>query len=755
MIYGNKSRIVRKNSVQYQTNEKVRTIMKTFCRRAIAAGIALALLLSSSTIAMGQYQTPSYIRVGLYYKDSTVNTALAIFDVSAAAGLQAGFFANETFTEIYREPSSATLYARKDTYFYNASGTLKEYSPSTTSSDSLGSAVRYGPYHIKIGSDSPDQATAATQVAAYRQAGVQAYIAYDDAWQVWTGCFPDEAAAQANVAAITPMLGEIGYTVLQPASNRIVLTDAQYQPLCIFGSKTAYFQLRPAPESNPPAIKIKTKLYRGALEVRRLAASDMTVINYVSITEYLYGNVPAEIGGKSPAEAIKAQAIAAKMYALNNIGKHGKTGFDVCPTTCCQVYKGYSYEVASCNEAINQVKDLVITYNGKLANSIFYFSSSGGRTEDVQNVWGSTVPYLVSVEDRYETIYNWTKTLHASDIKAKIPQLGNILGVSITQTAQSGRVTQLSVRGDNRSDPLTYLREKCKTLFGLDSQLYTITSDADVYTAAFSHIPAAVALIPVNPPAIIIADNSAAGNASTGNASAGGAANMVQTSATTAPGVSAEEYDRLLAKQIAMANSTDSAQTTPTDVILADAIANAASSTGASGSTSPANPTETTGSASAAGSTGTTDMSAVAGTATDSSYTNGANAGVLNTPNSSNTSSSAISSQAALSTSAAMRLSIPMPVTAAASKTQLGGMKVVSAGGMSTLKAPNNKMTVLGAGGAVRTATLVPETYTFTGKGWGHAVGLSQMGAIGMGKAGIPFDQILLHYFQGTKIEQG
>jgi stage II sporulation protein D len=49
----------------------------------------------------------------------------------------------------------------------------------------------------------------------------------------------------------------------------------------------------------------------------------------------------------------------------------------------------------------------------------------------------------------------------------------------------------------------------------------------------------------------------------------------------------------------------------------------------------------------------------------------------------------------------------------------------------------------------------VPETYTFTGKGWGHAVGLSQMGAIGMGKAGIPFDQILLHYFQGTKIEQG
>ncbi len=59
-----------------------------------------------------------------------------------------------------------------------------------------------------------------------------------------------------------------------------------------------YFQMRPAPENNPPVFKIKGKLYRGALEVRRLAASDMTVINVVSMQEYLYGNVPAEIGGK-------------------------------------------------------------------------------------------------------------------------------------------------------------------------------------------------------------------------------------------------------------------------------------------------------------------------------------------------------------------------------------------------------------------------------------------------------------------------
>lgn len=583
--------------------------MGYYYKKAAVLFIAIVILLFTSTISMGANQIPTSVRVGLYYKDAYVNTALSIFNVSAAAGLQIGFSKDNSFTEIYRESSSSTLFVRKDGYYYNEGDALKEYNPAAASADTIPSDAKYGPYHIKIGNDYPDAATAGAQAAVYRQQGIQAYIVYADIWQVWAGSYLDEAAAQTDMASLSAKLGEVGYIVIPPAANRIVLTNTQYQPLCIFGSNSADFQLKPAPENNPSVFNIKGKLYRGALEVRRLVASDMTVINVVSMQEYLYGNVPAEIGGRSPVEAIKAQALASKMYAINSMGKYSKIGFDLNATTSCQVYKGYSSEVAQSNSAIDEVMDKIITYDGKPARQIYYFASSGGRTEDVSNVWGSSYPYLVSVEDKYEKIYTWTKTLRASDVRAKLPQLGDILGISITKTAESGRVTQLAVRGENRSDPAIYSLERTRTLFSLDSQLYTITTDADVYTASVAYAPAATA----------------------------SAANAIEN---------------------ATANATENA-------------------------------------------------------------------------------------------SAAMAL----PTSSVPSRTQLGGKKVITASGVTSLTASSNKVTILGTDGIIKKVTLIPENYTFTGKGWGHAVGMSQEGAIGMGKAGKKYDEILTHYFQGTKIQ--
>lgn len=620
-------------------------------KKAAALFIAITIFLTTSTISMGTYQIPTSVRVGLYYKDTSTNTALSIFNVSAAAGLQIGFSKDNSFTEMYREASSSTLYVRKDAYYYNSGDLLKEYNPATTSADSIASFAKYGPYHIKIGNDYPDAASAGAQAAAYRLMGIQAYIVYVDTWQVWAGSNVDEASAQADLPSLRAKLGEVGYVVVPPSANRIVLTNAQYQPLCIFGSNGSYFQLRPAPENNPPILNIKEKLYRGALEVRRLETSDMTVINVVSMQEYLYGNVPAEIGGRSPVEAIKAQAIASKMYAINNMGKHGKMGFDLCATTSCQVYKGYSSEVAECNSAIDEVKDKIITYDNKPAGYIFYFASSGGRTEDVRNVWGSSYPYLVSVEDKYEKIYAWTKTLRASDIKSKLPQLGNILGISITKTAESGRVTQLAVRGTSRSDPAFYALEKTRTLFSLDSQLYTITTDADVYTASLSYAPAVTA-------------------------SASAESTIAAASNITVQG-------NLYATSTESSTTVDSALTTESAASI----------------------------------------------------------------NSASTTESAITSEPTISHA------VTLPAISAPQKTQLGGKKVITASGVTSLTASNNKVTILGSDGKIKKATLVPETYTFTGKGWGHAVGMSQEGAIGMGKAGIKYDAILTHYFQGTKIE--
>ncbi|NTV90351.1 MAG: SpoIID/LytB domain-containing protein, partial [Clostridiales bacterium] len=450
----------------------------------------ISVLLSILTVfytvsfSSAQYSVPEYIRVGLYFTDSSVHvsTAVSSVSVSAKSGISAGYYQNGTYTEMYNQTTPGALTVRKDSYYYNTGSGYKEYSATDAS---ISSNDKTGPYHIKIGSDYADYASALAGVQTAYAAGIKAYIVYNDTWQVWTGQYTTAASAQSCIAAqLAGKLGTVAFSLIEPASNRIMLLNSSNEPLCLFGSSKAFFQTRPKAENNPLIQTLNTKTYRGAIEYRRITGSDMTVINMVSLKEYLYGNVPAEIGGKSPAEAIKAQAVAASMYAINNEGKHGKTGFDVCATTNCQVYKGYSAEVAGCNAAIDEVAGKVITYNGQLASQIYYFASSAGRTEDPINVWGYSYDYLKSVEDKYEPIYTWTKTLRASDIKAKIPSLGNILGMCITKTSETGRVTELTVRGDKTSVPARYSRERSRTIFSLNSQLYTIKTDADVYVAA-------------------------------------------------------------------------------------------------------------------------------------------------------------------------------------------------------------------------------------------------------------------------------
>ncbi len=626
-------------------------------KKATAIIATAAIIMSISGVPARAEQLPDTVKVGLYYKGSSVNTAQSLFDVSAKAGLQIGFYKDDSFSEIYREASSSALYIRKDLFYYDSGSGLKEFD---TSNSNI-SGIKYGPYHIKIGNDCPDAATAEVQASSYRQVGIDAFIAYNDAWQVWAGLLIDETAANEMIGTMIPILGEAGYEIIQPSSDRIAVTNGQYRTMCIFGSKTAAFQIRPAPENDPPVIKIKGKQYRGAIEVKRLSNSDMTVINVVSVRDYLYGNVPPEIGGRSPAEALKAQAIASKMYALNNRGKHASTGFDICATTHCQVYKGYDIEVASCNKAIDEVYDKVITYNGEPIKHVYYFASGGGSTEDVRNVWGSSYPYLVSVEDKYEKIYTWTKTLRASDVKAKLPRLGSILGISITRTAPTGRVTQLAITGASRGVPEYFPNEKCRTLLGLDSQLYTITTDADVFVSGLSDKPAST---------------------------------------------------DALSQQTVQTASSETAQDAGTQ---SSAAVNGNSISG-----------------------GTADISAIA-----ANEAGGVSADTQQTEST------------VPETGIAQQRSMPMAVPEVSDpiRTQLGGKKVITADGIQSINGSNNKITVLGADGAVNKATVVPETYVFTGKGWGHAVGMSQEGAIGMGRAGISYQDILAHYFQGTAIE--
>src|SRR5512133_1454695 len=139
--------------------------------------------------------------------------------------------------------------------------------------------------------------------------------------------------------------------------------------------------------------------YRGSIQVD-VTGGKLRAINMVGLEQYLYGVVPSEMPFNWLPEALKAQAVAARSYALAT----RRTGaFDLYPDTRSQVYLGIEHEKPSTNAAVDATAGKVVLYNGQVAKT-YFFSTSGGRTASSQDVWGTAVPYLVSVPDPYDTI---------------------------------------------------------------------------------------------------------------------------------------------------------------------------------------------------------------------------------------------------------------------------------------------------------------------------------------------------------------
>lgn len=205
----------------------------------------------------------------------------------------------------------------------------------------------------------------------------------------------------------------------------------------------------------------------------------------MSIEQYLYGVVPAEIESDAPLEAVKAQAVAARTYTYQNLGKNSKWGFDLVDTVDDQVYRGFEGERATANQAVDETKGKKMLYNGKLAH-VYYFASSGGMTANIEEVWGSEIPYLVSVPDPYESQtswqYIWEKTLTAEEIKKVLflrdVEIGDILSVSAEEYSESGRVIALRITGTNGT--ITYYNSNTRFLFDLSSQKYSISSAGNI-----------------------------------------------------------------------------------------------------------------------------------------------------------------------------------------------------------------------------------------------------------------------------------
>ena len=154
-----------------------------------------------------------------------------------------------------------------------------------------------------------------------------------------------------------------------------------------------------ASDSETTPVRFNDRPYRGRLEVFANTRGALTVVNVLGLEDYVKGVVPNELspGGFPLLEAHKAQAIAARTYALRNRGQFVSQGYDLLPTTRSQVYRGLVSENSLSSRAVDETRGLIATYNGEPINAL-YTSTCGGRTEDAENIFNGAIPYLKARE---------------------------------------------------------------------------------------------------------------------------------------------------------------------------------------------------------------------------------------------------------------------------------------------------------------------------------------------------------------------
>ena len=163
------------------------------------------------------------------------------------------------------------------------------------------------------------------------------------------------------------------------------------------------------PSDEKSYLSYKGNQYRGIL-VLRASPKGLVLVNILNLENYLKGVVPEELSPDqfNSFEALKAQTVAARTYAIKNMGLNRALGFDLCDTPKCQVYGGLSAEHAESNRAVEETTGEVAVYKNKLINAL-YTSTCGGMTEDVENVFeGQSQAYLKSTECSYEKQKEWT-----------------------------------------------------------------------------------------------------------------------------------------------------------------------------------------------------------------------------------------------------------------------------------------------------------------------------------------------------------
>lgn len=287
-------------------------------------------------------------------------------------------------------------------------------------------------------------------------------------------------AVEEEVVAVTigssveaRLVDERGQTLgMLPAMQPLTMAAAGSQVQAL---NVRVGRIRVVPSRPEGLVFIGDRWFRGAAEAFA-AEGRLTALNLVDLEAYLYGVVGAEMVASWPEEALKAQAIAARTYALFHWGRRQNQTHDIGDTVQWQVYRGAQYETDSVRRAVEATAGQVITFQGNVINAM-YHSHSGGRTEDIKVYGEEDKPYLRTVEDfdQAAPYWKWQQVIPTVNLRKTfgLEAVGELLDVKVLERSTSGRILAVQFVGSKGSQLLKGTDVRLK--LGLRSNFFEIT----------------------------------------------------------------------------------------------------------------------------------------------------------------------------------------------------------------------------------------------------------------------------------------
>ncbi|MCR4770919.1 MAG: SpoIID/LytB domain-containing protein [Oscillospiraceae bacterium] len=428
-------------------------MIKARIEKTAAVLLILAALLPLISVRLpdsAAFEDPvSRVRIGLSWGgNSTASANLLNF---VGSGYDFGYFDGDREFIKLGETDKTAITMMKDWNMYRYSGAWHDSAPAS------GSAICVGCYHLRL--EPAYESAEALREAMYDADGNKiisdSFAAYHNGeWYICAGDYTSLGAAESALSS----RGLNGSAMT--ASSRCVTAVETETGEILFqfdcGEDRSLAVMPKADEGEDALTWYHGYKYYGGFQYTRLDGGDLTVVNFVGMSDYVKGVIPYEMTPSWPIEALKAQAVTARTYAAAHLNAHRKNGFDLCDDVCCQTYRGANSATDVSDRAVEETDGVYLTYEGDYANT-FYYSSNGGATEDCQNVFYEDIPYLKGKHDPYEdyveTGYkNWSYTYTAAEItgilQAKGYACASIVSVTPTYTP-SGNIYSIKFTDAN------------------------------------------------------------------------------------------------------------------------------------------------------------------------------------------------------------------------------------------------------------------------------------------------------------------